>query len=106
MAFDDETVFVGSMNLDQRSRWLNTEDGLVVHSSELAHETLKRFDAMTEPQNAYGVKLDPGPQGRKRLLWSTEEDGHPVTYSREPARSLWQRSEVRVLTWVVPEREL
>ena len=63
IAFDDDAVFVGSMNLDQRSRWLNTEDGLVVHSSELAQETLRRFDAMTEPQNAYSVKLDPGPQG-------------------------------------------
>jgi len=106
MAFDDDAVFVGSMNLDQRSRWLNTEDGLVVHSSELAHETLRRFDAMTEPQNAYGVRLDPGPRGRKRLLWSTEEDGRAVTYDREPARSLWERTEVRVLSWFVPESEL
>ena len=34
---------------------------------------------MTEPQNAYSVKLDPGPRGRGRLLWSTEEDGRTVT---------------------------
>jgi putative cardiolipin synthase len=106
IAFDDDAVFVGSMNLDQRSRWLNTEDGLVVHSSGLAQETLRRFDAMTEPQNAYSVKLDPGPRGRGRLLWSTEEDGRTVTYDREPARSLWQRIEIRVLTWFVPESEL
>jgi putative cardiolipin synthase len=106
MAFDAAVVFVGSMNFDQRSRWLNTEDGLVVHSAELAQETLRRFAAMTEPQNAYSVKLEPGPLGRERLLWSTEQDGHAVTYDREPARSLWQRTEVRVLTRVVPEREL
>src|SRR5262249_37577387 len=41
MAFDDTAVFVGSMNFDQRSRWLNTEDGLIVHSSELAQQTLR-----------------------------------------------------------------
>ena len=104
MAFDDNAVFVGSMNFDQRSRWLNTEDGLIVHSPQLAQQTLSRFAAMTAAPNAYSVKLEPG--AKPRLLWSTEEDGHTVTYDREPARSLWQRTEVHFFSWFALEHEL
>ena len=32
-------TFIGSMNYDQRSRRLNTEDGLIIHSAELAAQT-------------------------------------------------------------------
>ena len=106
MAFDDRALFVGSMNFDQRSRWLNTENGLVVHSPELAARTLRRFEAMTEPQNAYAVTLAPAHSSRQRLRWGTEEAGRPVTYDQEPARSLWQRMEVHVLSWFPIDREL
>jgi len=104
MAFDADAVFVGSMNFDQRSRWLNTEDGLIVHSPDLAQETLRRFAAMTAPQNAYSVRLEPGP--KEHLVWSTEEQGRTVTYEREPARSSWQRAEVRFFTLFALDREL
>jgi putative cardiolipin synthase len=41
------------MNLDQRSRRLNTEVGLIIDSPELAQETAKRFEAMILPENSY-----------------------------------------------------
>lgn len=107
MAFDEDAVFVGSMNFDQRSRWLNTEDGLIVHSPELAQQTLRRFTAMTAPTNAYSVTLEPAAKSRERLRWTTaDDDGHTVTYSREPARSVWQRAEVHFFSWFALEHEL
>ncbi|HET6520271.1 MAG TPA: phospholipase D-like domain-containing protein [Geminicoccaceae bacterium] len=38
LVFDRRDVFVGSFNFDPRSRHLNTEDGLIVHSAELARD--------------------------------------------------------------------
>jgi cardiolipin synthase C len=100
-------VFIGSMNYDQRSRRLNTEDGAIIHSSELAAQSLRRFDAMTQAQNAYAVVLQPKPPGGKpRLEWNTAEGGRPVTYRREPARSPWQRLEVGFLALFPLDREL
>ncbi|MBV8497575.1 MAG: phospholipase D family protein [Gammaproteobacteria bacterium] len=107
LAFDRSAVFVGSMNLDQRSRRLNTEDGLIIHSAALAEQTAQRFAAMTTPQNAYTVALEPQPAGgRPRLTWSTVEDGKPVTLTREPARSSWQRLAAWFLSLLHVDREL
>ena len=57
MVFDRSSVYVGSMNFDQRSIRFNTEVGLIVQSPELAEQTARRFEAMTQPQSSYSVAL-------------------------------------------------
>ena len=107
LVFDRSGVFVGSMNYDQRSRWLNTENGLVISSPELAEQTARRFAAMTAPQNAYRVTLEPAsPGGRPQLTWTTQQAGRTVSTHTEPARSLWQRLEVHLLSLLSIDREL
>jgi len=107
LVFDRSGVFVGSMNMDQRSRRLNTEDGLVIHSSELAEETARRFAAMSSPENAYTVTLQAPPAGgRPTLTWTTVNGGQSVSSTREPARGLWQRVEVWFLSLLPVDREL
>ena len=93
LVFDDSAIYIGSMNFDARSRQLNTEIGLIIHSQELATETTRRFEAMTQPANAYHVTLEDR-DGKKTLVWSTVKDGQPVQYLREPSHSGWQRFEV------------
>lgn len=39
LVFDRSAMLLGSMNYDARSRWLNTEVGLIVHSPELAAQS-------------------------------------------------------------------
>ena len=51
--FDRSAVFVGSMNLDQRSVRLNTEMGLIIESELLASAIATRFNALTALENAY-----------------------------------------------------
>ncbi len=105
--FDREQLYIGSMNFDQRSKRLNTEVGVIIDSAELAQQTVLRFDAMTQPQNAYRVTLRAAGQGaRPRLLWSTEEQGAEVEYTREPARGWWQRVMVWFYSLLPIEREL
>lgn len=90
--FDRRQLFVGSMNFDQRSKRLNTEIGLIIDSPSLAEQTVGRFVAMVQPENAYHVVLLPGSAGGgPHLAWQTVEDGKAVEYKSEPARSGWQK---------------
>jgi putative cardiolipin synthase len=102
--FDRQRLFVGSMNFDQRSMHLNTEIGLIIDSPELARQMATRFEAMTQPANSYALALREG--SGPHLVWDTQEDGKAVEYTKEPARSAWQRIKVRLLSWLPLGREL
>ncbi len=105
--FDRRAVFIGSMNFDERSKHLNTEIGLIVSSPELAREVASRFEALTQPENAYRVLLaDGSTESHPRLVWKTRENGKDITYTTEPARSDWQRFEVKFLSLLPLEKEL
>jgi putative cardiolipin synthase len=106
--FDREKLFIGSMNYDQRSKRINTEIGLIIQSPELAEQMARRFDAMVKPSECYIVGLiSSGAPGKSAgLVWRTEEDGRMVEYTREPARSGWQRFEVKLLTLLPLDGEL
>jgi len=106
--FDRQKLFIGSMNYDQRSKRINTEIGLIIDSKELAQQLALRFDAMVKPVNCYTVALSPaGVRGNSsRLVWRTQEDGHDIEYTQEPARSRWQRAEVGLLSLLPLDSEL
>jgi putative cardiolipin synthase len=104
---DRRRLFISSMNLDQRSKRLNTEVGLIIDSPELAQEAAKRFEAMTLPENSYAVLLPTGAPGDPpHLEWRTQENGTTIEYSKEPARHAWQRAEVEFLSLLHLDREL
>jgi putative cardiolipin synthase len=96
------------MNFDQRSKRINTEIGLIIDSRELALETARRFDEMVKPENCYTLELRPSaaPGRSSRLVWRTKENGQDVEYTREPARSEWQRVADKLLAILPIEREL
>jgi putative cardiolipin synthase len=100
---DTKELFIGSMNFDARSRRLNTEMGLIIHNGELAQQEASRFEAMIRPENAYSVELRPG---SSRLVWHTVENGQPLDYDREPARSTWHRVKARFLSFLPLDPEL
>jgi putative cardiolipin synthase len=105
--FDRRSVFVGSMNFDQRSMQLNTEIGLLIDSPELAQQTAARFEAMTQPTASYAVQLRKGEGGEgEHLVWRTVENGKAIEYQREPARDARQRLEVRLLSLLPLDKEL
>ena len=104
--FDRRRVFIGSMNYDQRSKHINTEIGLIIDSKELAQQTAHRFDEMVKPENCYILGLRPAPGVSQGLVWRTRENGADVEYTREPARSGWQRVEVKLLAVLPLGREL
>jgi putative cardiolipin synthase len=97
--FDRQRIFVGSMNFDQRSMYLNTEIGLLIESPELAKEVVRRFEAMVQPANAYQVLLQPDMSGNgQHLIWRTLEGDRIVNLQNEPARSDGQSAKVNLLS--------
>ena len=92
---DGEKIFVGSYNVDQRSRELNTEMGLVVDSPTMARQLSDSFNkSMTE--RAYEVKL--APDGS--LYWIGTEKGVVTRYDTEPGTTFLQRLGVKLLSWL------
>lgn len=105
--FDRLSIFVGSMNFDQRSMHLNTEIGLLIDSPELAEELARRFAAMVQPANAYQVLLQANKSGKGRhLIWRTLEDEEMVDLQSEPARSAWQKLQAGLLSLLPLDSEL
>jgi putative cardiolipin synthase len=104
--FDRQRVFVGSMNLDQRSLYLNTEIGLIIDSPELARQIALRFADIAQPANSYVMMLGAvDGWGRRPLVWRTLEDGKPIDFHEEPAVTFWQRLQVDMLS-VLPLDEV
>jgi putative cardiolipin synthase len=104
--FDREKLFVGSMNFDQRSKHLNTEIGVIIDSPELAQQTALRFESMVQPANAYALAWRTLGSGSSQLVWDSQVSGNAVEYTREPARSEWQRLEQSLLSWLPIAGEL
>jgi putative cardiolipin synthase len=105
LVFDRDAVFIGSMNLDQRSRYLNTEMGLIISGNQLADALASRFNALASPENAYQVVLDDD-SPHPRLIWRTMENGEVVVYQSEPSRSAWQRFKLGFFSLLRLDREL
>jgi putative cardiolipin synthase len=95
---DGQTVFIGSMNMDQRSKLLNTEMGIIVDSPPLADAVTKFFEAATLPSSAYHVTLSAPHSGR--LQWQATDGGKPVVYHRDPATTVKRRLEVGLLRFM------
>jgi len=80
---DRRWAFVGTPNLDPRALYLNTENGIVIDSVQMAEElrTLL-FNAMS-PENAWHLELD----ARGKVIWNGSEE----VLTRQPANGPAQR---------------
>jgi len=97
--FDRERVFVGSMNLDQRSLHLNTEIGLIIESPELARQIALRFADITQPANSYVLMLSEADRfGERHVVWRTFENGTRIDFEQEPNVTFWQRLQIDMLS--------
>jgi putative cardiolipin synthase len=86
IVMDRHLIYIGSLNLDPRSIYLNTEFGLTIDSPHLGEEISEVLDQYLAPENSWRVKLD----DKGRLKWVSGAG----TIEKEPARSGWQRISV------------
>lgn len=97
---DGEQVFIGSLNMDQRSKLLNTEMGVIVDSPALAQAVMHFFDAAIAPENSFHVVMQssppPGPEA-PQMTWSWNDGGSAVSQRSDPGASTKRRLEVFAL---------
>ncbi len=83
LVIDRQVSFVGSLNLDPRSIYINTEMGIIIDSARLAEAIAQEFEEELKPENSWQVLLD----DKGRLYWKAGD----MIILREPARNAWQR---------------
>jgi putative cardiolipin synthase len=102
IVFDQQSVWIGSFNLDPRSIGLNTEVGLMIESPEVAAQVARLMEGGVAPGNAYHVTLDDDGD----LLWTTEIDGKEVRYHSDPETGPWRRFAINILQLLPIEDQL
>ena len=101
LGVDKRYLFVGSFNLDMRSKELNTEMGVYFESPQYAGQLAAAFDQKAMDV-AYRVTLaDNG-----RLQWTTIDNGTIVTLDTEPETDAWTRFITNIMSGIVPEKQL
>ena len=104
--FDRRAVYIGSLNLDQRSVRLNTEIGLLCESPSLTESLLEALEGSLD-KVAWRLALDSDESGRRHLVWiETDENGEEHRLTDEPGASWWRRAGVWLLGLLPIESQL
>lgn len=67
IVIDRRSVFVGSLNLDPRSLYVNTEVGLLIDSADFAEAATILFENLVAPENSWQVLKNKD----DRLIWQS-----------------------------------
>ncbi len=101
LVIDRRTVFIGSLNMDGRSKRFNSELGLVVRSPEIARQVAGILDDISA-DGSYKLTLDPA----GHILWSIGEGSDERVWHTEPETTLMQRFALKLLAPFAPEELL
>jgi putative cardiolipin synthase len=85
--FDRRSLLVGSLNLDPRSFYLNTEIALLLEGASLVAEVEAWLEQQLIAQQAWAVTL-----GEEGISWA----GSAI----EPETSAWRRALIRLAGWL------
>jgi len=97
---DRRLVFIGSMNLDPRSAFSNTELVLVIDSPQMV-QVITPLLRKTLVSNSYRLRLSP--DGERAQWLETQADGRIVVHDATPEASGWQRLRLSLLSRFVDE---
>ena len=78
-----------SFNADRRSRWINTEIGVLIHSPELAAVVADFIEDGMAPENSYAVTLNPDGGAGRNLRWTDVDNGESRVQYGEPDAPAW-----------------
>lgn len=104
MAFDEEIMFVGSFNFDQRSLHINNEIGLLFRDPEIAGSSARHFEENVG-RVAFEVSFS-REGGRQNLHWTGGQGGPDVVLEHEPYATTLQKFTVGIVKWLPIEAEL
>lgn len=98
---DGQQGFVGSFNLDPRSRSINTEMGLLFRCPKLVQQLTTAFETQMSPGFSYRVEVQKG-----RLVWMDEREGRMLAHLSEPGAPLRRLIPARLIAWLPIESQL
>ncbi|MBO9450188.1 phospholipase D family protein [Tropicibacter sp. R16_0] len=101
LAVIDDTVFVGSLNLDPRSIKQNTELGLFMASQGFARDVLVDLDQGLADYT-YRIALDDD----ERLQWRYEQPDLITVKQQEPGATFWKQLLVGITALLPVEQQL
>jgi putative cardiolipin synthase len=94
---DRKKLFVGSMNLDSRSRDLNTEMGIIIENEALAiHSAEQVLKALSSV--AYKLVLK-----ENQIKWIEEKNNKTKSFDVDPNTTWWKRSKTWFFSLFIPE---
>ncbi|MDR8049139.1 phospholipase D family protein [Burkholderia cenocepacia] len=104
---DRQILVIGSLNLDPRSAYLNTELALVIHSPVLAQQAAAIFARVTQPDESYRVTLAKRTDGSPPALeWTGTDGGQPTTYHVDPHAGLLRNVMTGIFTLLPVDDQL
>ena len=74
LVIDNETIYIGTFNLDPRSANLNTEVGVLARNEQLARQLTASIEQDMRPENSWRTTLDFNPDdevgaGKRLKVW-------------------------------------
>lgn len=102
VVFDRKVVYVGSFNLNPRSRYLNTETAMIVHSPAMAERIARDIEENMQPENSWRVVLNEA----DKLEWHARTDGQDSIVTHEPEAGLWLRIKSSIFSLFPVEKYL
>ena len=90
LSFDCLQFFVGSMNLDPRSAFTNTEIGFLVDAPDVAGSLCEGLEK-TFARSAFRLELTTTSNGARHLEWVGTDQEREQRFTSEPRASRWQR---------------
>jgi putative cardiolipin synthase len=95
-------VFVGSLNMDGRSRRFNSELGLVMRSTDIAQQVTNILDDLSA-DGSYRLSLV---DHTNQIEWFSGEPGQELEWHTDPETTLAQRMWLDALAPFAPEELL
>jgi putative cardiolipin synthase len=96
MVLDQQTMFVGSMNLDQMSLRINNEIGILFKNPPIAGQSAQAFDKQIE-KVAFRLQLHKDDEGNETIRWHQNKDGREIVFEKEPYVGFWKKLGVKVI---------
>jgi len=102
LVIDQKTVFIGSLNMDGRSKRFNSELGLVMRSPDIAKQVTNILDDLSS-DGSYRLSLM---DHTDKIEWFSGEPGEEKVWHSDPETTFTQRLALRALAPFAPEELL
>jgi cardiolipin synthase C len=102
LVIDQKIVFIGSLNMDERSARINSELGLVIRSPEISRQVTSLLDDIST-EGSYKLQLL---NHSNRIAWTSGEPGSEKVWFSDPETTRLQRLSLKLLSPFAPDELL